>query len=99
MERRQKQRTAELGALGLRFHTRPARTHNVYELLDNPQRIKLYLITITLEEALASEIARIANLSVKLGYQTEAEDKLPTKEEAYTRSATARRYSNSFWSL
>ena len=54
------------------------------EVLDNPQRIKLYPITITSEEALASEIARIANLSMKLGYQIEAEDRLLTKEEAYT---------------
>jgi hypothetical protein len=54
------------------------------EVLDNPQRIKLYPITITSGEALAREVARIANLSMKLGYQIEAEDRLLTKDEAYT---------------
>jgi hypothetical protein len=54
------------------------------EVLDNPQRIKLYPITITSEETLAKEIARIANLAMKLGYKIEAEDRLLTKEEAYT---------------
>jgi hypothetical protein len=54
------------------------------EVLDNPHRIKLYPITITLEEALARQVARIANLSMKLGYEIEAEDRLLTKEEAYT---------------
>jgi hypothetical protein len=29
------------------------------------------------------EIARIANLSMKLGYQLEAENRMLTKEEAY----------------
>ena len=54
------------------------------EVLDNPHRIKLYPITITSEEALARELARIANLSMKLGYKIEAEDRLLTKDEAYT---------------
>lgn len=54
------------------------------EVLDNPQRIKLYLITIASEEALAREVACIANLSMKLGYKIEAENRLLTKGEAYT---------------
>jgi len=35
------------------------------------------------EEDLVREIARIANLSIKLGYQLEAENRMLTKEEAY----------------
>jgi hypothetical protein len=54
------------------------------QVLDNPQRIKLYPITVTSEEALARQVARIASLSMNLGYKIEAEDRLLTKEEAYT---------------
>jgi hypothetical protein len=54
------------------------------EILDNPDKIKIYPITITSEEELAREIARIANLSLKLGYRMEDENRLLTKEEAYT---------------
>jgi hypothetical protein len=35
------------------------------------------------EEDLVREIARIANLSIKLGYQLEAENRMLSKEEAY----------------
>ena len=35
------------------------------------------------EEDLAKEIARIANLSIALGYRIEEEDRLLTEEEAY----------------
>jgi len=53
------------------------------EVLDHPERIKIYPIQIKSEDDLVREIARIANLSVKLGYQLEKEDRMLTKEEAY----------------
>ena len=54
------------------------------EILENLDRIKIYSITIDSEEALAKEIARMANLSMNLGYKIEAENRLLTREEAYT---------------
>jgi len=53
------------------------------EVLDNLHKIRIYPITVDSEEALAREIARIANLSLKLGYRLETEKRLLTKEEAY----------------
>ncbi len=53
------------------------------EVLDNLDKIQIYAITITSEEELAKEIARIANLSLQLGYKIEDENRLLTKEEAY----------------
>ena len=53
------------------------------ELLDHLERIKIYPIKIQSENDLIQEIARIANLSMKLGYQLEAENRPLTKEEAY----------------
>jgi pentose-5-phosphate-3-epimerase len=53
------------------------------EVLDNMDRIKIYPIKIGSEEDLANEIARIANLSLKKGYQIQDEKRLLTKEEAY----------------
>lgn len=53
------------------------------EVLDNIERIKIYHITIESEEDLIKEIARIANLSIKKGYQIEDENRLLTKEEIY----------------
>jgi hypothetical protein len=53
-------------------------------ILDNLNKIRVYGITIDSEEALAREIARIANLSMALGYKIEAEGRLLTREEAYT---------------
>ena len=40
-------------------------------------------IKIGSEEDLANEIARIANLSIKKGYQIQDEKRLLTKDEAY----------------
>ncbi len=54
------------------------------EVLNHLEQIKIYSIKITSEDDLVKEIARIANLSMKLGYQLEAEDRPLTKEEAYT---------------
>jgi hypothetical protein len=54
------------------------------EVLDHLERIKIYPIKILSEDDLIKEIARIANLSMKLGYQLEAENRPLTKEEAYS---------------
>ena len=53
------------------------------EVLDNIDKIKIYPIKIKSENDLAKEIARIANLSLKKGYQIQDEKRLLTKEEAY----------------
>lgn len=53
------------------------------EVLDNMDRVKIYPIKIKSEEDLANQIARIANLSLKKGYQIEDEKRLLTKDEAY----------------
>ena len=53
------------------------------EVFSNLQKIKLYPIVIDSEQTLVKEVVRIANLSLKLGYQIEAEGRLLTKEEAY----------------
>jgi len=54
------------------------------EVLENLRKIKTYPITIHSEKELAKEIARIANLSKEVGYKIEDENRLLTKEEAYT---------------
>jgi len=53
------------------------------EVLDHLERIKVYPIVIKFEDDLVREIARIANLSMKLGYQLEKENRTLSKEEAY----------------
>jgi len=53
------------------------------KILDNFEKIKIYPVSIESEAALATEIARIANLSLKLGYKLEAGNRLLTKEEAF----------------
>jgi S1/P1 Nuclease len=53
------------------------------EVLENPDKIKIYPITLTNEGDLAKEIARIANLSMVLGYRLEDENRILSKEEAY----------------
>ena len=53
------------------------------EVMENPDKIKIYPITIDSEEAIMREVARIANLSLALGYKLEDEKRLLTKEEAY----------------
>ncbi len=54
------------------------------EVLDNLDKITIYEIVITSEADLAREIARIANLSMALGYRLEDERRLLTRQEAYT---------------
>jgi hypothetical protein len=53
------------------------------EVLNHLERIKIYPIQIKSEDDLVREIERIANLSMKLGYQLEAENRMLSKEEAY----------------
>jgi len=53
------------------------------EVLDNLDKIKAYAIEIKNEQDLAREIARIANLSMALGYKLEDEKRVLTKEEGY----------------
>jgi hypothetical protein len=53
------------------------------EVMENLDKIRTYPIKINSEEDLLNEIARIANLSLKLGYRIESEDRFLTKEEAY----------------
>ena len=53
------------------------------EVLDNLSKIEVYPIKIKSEGDLAKEVARIANLSMKLGYQLEKEGRLLSGEEAY----------------
>lgn len=55
------------------------------EVMKNIQKIKIYNIHISSEQELAAEVARIANSSIALGYKIEAEGRLLTKEEAYSR--------------
>jgi len=52
-------------------------------ILENLDKIKVYPIRIESEEALAKEVARIANQAMILGYKLEDEKRLLTKEEAY----------------
>jgi hypothetical protein len=53
------------------------------EVLDNVDKIRIYPIKIDSEKDLANEIARIANLSLKKGYQIQDEKRLLSKVEAY----------------
>jgi hypothetical protein len=52
-------------------------------ILDNLEAIKVYPVEIKAEADLAREIARIANLSMALGYKLEDEGRMLSKEEAY----------------
>ena len=54
------------------------------EVLYNMPLIEIYPITIDSEENLAREVARIANLSLKLGYKMENEGRMLSRQEAYT---------------
>jgi len=53
------------------------------EVMENLDKIKIYGITISSEQGLAKEIAKIANDAKKLGYRLEAEGRVITKEEAF----------------
>jgi hypothetical protein len=53
------------------------------EALGNLSKIDIYPIEIQSEEDLSREVARIANMSLKLGYQLEKEGRMLSKEEAY----------------
>jgi len=58
-------------------------------ILNEPGKIKQYMYSVSLskdnfEKDLAREVARIANLSRKLGYKLRTENRDMTKQEAYT---------------
>jgi hypothetical protein len=53
------------------------------EVLDNLEKIKTYPIRIGSEDDLIKEVARIANLSMALGYKLQDENRVLTKDEAY----------------
>jgi hypothetical protein len=53
------------------------------EVLDNLGKIEVYPIEIKTEQDLIREIARIANLSLVLGYKLEDAGRLLTREETY----------------
>ena len=53
------------------------------EVLYNLPLIEMYPIAIRSEMDLAKEIARIANLSLKLGYRLEKEGRMLSRQEAY----------------
>ena len=53
------------------------------EVLKKPGTIRIYPISIRSEADLAKEIARIANISIKMGYLLEKENRLITRSEAY----------------
>ena len=53
------------------------------EVLDNLDKIRIYPVTINSEQDLAEEIARIANISLELGYRIEEEGRVLTKKETY----------------
>lgn len=53
------------------------------EVLDHLERIRIYTIKIGSEDDLLREIARIANLSMKKGYELKEQDRPLTREEAY----------------
>ena len=53
------------------------------EVLYNLPLIEVYPITIDSEADLAREVARIANLSMKLGYLLEKEGRMISRQEAY----------------
>jgi hypothetical protein len=53
------------------------------EVLANLDKIQTYEISLKSENDLATEVARIANLSKALGHTLESENRLMTREEAY----------------
>lgn len=53
------------------------------EVLDNLSRIAVIPVEIQSEDDVAREIARIANQSIKLGYELEKDGRLLSREEAY----------------
>ena len=53
------------------------------EVLENLDKITIYPIKISSEEDLTKEIARVANLSMVLGYKLEDENRVLTREGAY----------------
>ena len=72
----------EFSLFNKRYHKTVYGTVND-EVLDSQDKIKVIPIQIKSEEDLPREIARVANLSMALGYRLEDENRVLTKEEAY----------------
>ena len=53
------------------------------DVLEHIGKIRLYPITVSSEQDIAKEVARIANLSIALAKKIESEKRLLTQEEAY----------------
>jgi hypothetical protein len=53
------------------------------KVLKNLDKIMMYPIQVKCEGDLANEIARLANLSMVIGYRLEGENRVLTKEEAH----------------
>lgn len=52
-------------------------------VLEGWREIRVYPVAVASEEDLAREIARVANLAIALGEKLRAQDRLPTRQEAY----------------
>ncbi len=52
-------------------------------VLEGWREIRVYPLAVGSEEDLAREVARVANLSIALGKRLRAQDRLPTRAEAY----------------
>ncbi|MBR9982751.1 MAG: hypothetical protein KFF50_17090 [Desulfatitalea sp.] len=68
------------------------------EVLENFDQIKIYPITLQSEQDLAREVARIANLSMRLGYILEDERRLMTRTEAYQQIGHSASLLKAVWS-
>jgi hypothetical protein len=66
-----------------KYHKEMERFVNEEGLNRLVKKIKVYPLKIDSETALMREIARIANISLQLGYRLQAEDRLLTRTEAY----------------
>lgn len=53
------------------------------EVLERWREIRVYPVAVASEEDLAREIARVANLAIALGERLRAQDRMPTRQEAY----------------
>jgi hypothetical protein len=83
-----------LGDLSMPLHNTPyddfnRRNHAAMDgivnegVLEGWREIRVYPVALASEEDLAREIARVANLAIALGEKLQAEDRLPTRREAY----------------
>jgi hypothetical protein len=72
-----------LSEFSKKYHKEMESFVNEEGLVTLAEKIKPYPLQIDSETALMKEIARIANVSLQLGYRLQAENRLITKAEAY----------------